>query len=343
MKLNELLDREGFASVNDRTNISIDILLRLVDGDFEELSRVRALGFSSILKREYNIELDELDNAIKEYFKETTMDSHESVIVAVDRKEGDSSLLKWIIILSLLGGLWYLYSSGKLGGNLSNDNTKDNVLNDSEILKSSISKGNTHHNVIIKKDANRTKVEIKTGNITIQESESNSSVKSESNKTAKDGEHKVKNSVKDKEKKENKELNVSSADIENSLDETIKEGSSEDISSATDASKKTPVNDEDIAEIIYTVTVNPRVNLWFGFINIDTKERKEFMTTASTAIDVGEQRWILMTGHGRVTVASGTKTLEINDRVKHYFYMDSSEIREINRSEFKKYNGGKGW
>jgi len=43
MKLNELLDRESITSVSDRTNISIDILLKLVDGDFEDARRLAPL------------------------------------------------------------------------------------------------------------------------------------------------------------------------------------------------------------------------------------------------------------------------------------------------------------
>ena len=45
MKLSELLEKEGFASVNEKTNISIDNLLKLVDNDFEGLTRVKAMGF----------------------------------------------------------------------------------------------------------------------------------------------------------------------------------------------------------------------------------------------------------------------------------------------------------
>jgi hypothetical protein len=351
MKLNELLDRESITSVSDRTNISIDILLKLVDGDFEELSRVRALGFVSILKREYEIEFDELEKSIKEHFKESIIeDNNKSVLVTVDKKDGDTSYFKWIIIVALLGGLWHLYNSGQLGGNLSNNTNKENRLEDSEILKSTTTENDAKESVIVTKNKNKTEVKIETATSnkdiiiedkTINKDELNKSREIELNKTI---ESNISNREKTivEQKEENIDINDSSAEIEEILDENIEESTNETIKK-NKLSINTPVNDEDIVDIIYNVTVNPRVNLWFGFINIDTKERKEFMTTQSTAIDVGEQRWILMTGHGRVTVASDSKTLKIDDRVKHYFYIDSSEMREIKRKEFKSLNDGRGW
>jgi len=351
MKLSELLDRESIGSVNDKTNISIDILLKLVDGDFEEISRVRALGFVSILKREYDIELEDLEKSIKNYFIENNIEEDTKVIVTVDRKEGDSGLFKWIIIVALLGGLWYLYSSGKLGGNLSNEDSTEHILKDSDILESNATEDNAKKSVIIKKDANKTEVEIQTLETksvieerTPKESEVNISKSDSDNRTANDT-TKIENNISDKvesiaKKKQEQEKKRESADIENILDENIQETTSD---TSRNTLKKTPINEDDIAEIIYNIAVHPRVNLWFGFINIDTKERKEFMTTETTTIDVGEQRWILMTGHGRVTVSSDNDTLKINDRKKHYFYIDSSTMKEITRKEFKKFNGGRGW
>jgi serine/threonine protein kinase len=100
---------------------------------------------------------------------------------------------------------------------------------------------------------------------------------------------------------------------------------------------------EKTRSLIHNVTVNPRAILWFGFINIDTQESKEFMTTKSTTMDIGEQRWILILGHGRVTIETNKETLKIDDRTKHYYYIDSRNIKEITRSKFKEFNGGRGW
>ncbi len=357
MKLNELLERDGFTSVNERTNISIDNLIKLVDNNFEALSRVKALGFLSILSREYEmIELDDLNSAIRKYFEENSNNEDneitESVLVKADRNENDKSYFKWIIIAALLTGLWYLYSNSKLGGNLTNVNSKKSGLKDREVLQND----DVEDNVIIKNDNNKTTVEIQTAKPTpIREENSsqkdklNSSEKVESNKTEqitksetkKDSEKLEK--IEKKDKKENQQEKSEEIDnVDNVLDETTEDITQIDDNSI-ETSQNTSANEEEKAEIIYNVTVNPRVNLWFGFINLDTKARKEFITTESTPIDVGEQRWVLITGHGRLSVASELSTLKINDSAKHYFYIDSSEIREINRAEFKALNDGRGW
>ena len=52
MKLSELIARHGLSGVHDRTTISIEILDKLENGKFEDMGRVRSLGFVSIIKRE---------------------------------------------------------------------------------------------------------------------------------------------------------------------------------------------------------------------------------------------------------------------------------------------------
>ncbi|SFV53106.1 membrane protein [hydrothermal vent metagenome] len=341
MKFSELLERESLESISAKTNISIGILNSLKDSDFGTLTRVRTLGFLSILKREYEVPFDDLESSIKNYFEQNgdiVDNDTEPILVSIDKTKRDTGLLKWIIILVLLGGLWYLYNSDKLGGNLSNNTEKkENQLNDNEALKSNVSEEKAKDNIIIKdaENENGTKVEIQTAEATkvTENNKTNKSLNSE-NRVIGSSKAKVEenNTVKVSTPKKSKDIESTETATQESIDEE-----------ETINKDDTTVDEDKKAKIIYNVTVNPRVNLWFGFINLDTKTRKEFMTTESTPIDVGEQRWILMTGHGRVTIASDSNTLEINDRIKHYFYIDSSELREIDRAEFKELNGGKGW
>jgi hypothetical protein len=356
MKLSELIARHGLVGVHEKTTISIEILDKLESGKFEEMGRVRSLGFVSILKREYDIELDELESSIKAYFEEHTVEDDEPVLVAIDRTESSSGYIKWFLVFALLAGLWYLYDSNKLSGNLSNVENKEAQLNENEILENNVRENDDHEIMVVTTDKNKTKkLEVKTAqNSPTLEDEA--LMKSELNKTL----HQELNQTvtfNDTKNKENKKIidNLKKSDdikkentfikediVENIVDENSIEAVDE-ISPSKIEVVDTTVDEDEIAKIIYNVTVNPRVNLWFGFINLDSKGRKEFMTTESTSIDVGEQRWILMTGHGRLSVASDSEILEVNDRRKHYFYIDSNEIREITRKEFRKFNNGRGW
>jgi hypothetical protein len=42
-------------------------------------------------------------------------------------------------------------------------------------------------------------------------------------------------------------------------------------------------------------------------------------------------------------IVSDAKTIKKSDNEKHYFYIDKSDIKEINKKEFKKLNGNRGW
>ncbi|HHB94512.1 MAG TPA: hypothetical protein ENK88_05140, partial [Campylobacterales bacterium] len=170
MNLNELIKSEGLDVVSEKTNISENNLKKLVDLNFEGLNRVKALGFLSILRREYGIELDTIEDSIKSYFVEHTPDDSEPILVSVDKENDNPGFLKWIILFAFLGGVWYLYSVGKLDKLLTkNTDNQETNLTDTEELKSNtnnVSEDNAQKSIIIKKEDNKTKVEINTAQIT---------------------------------------------------------------------------------------------------------------------------------------------------------------------------------
>ena len=119
MDLNELIEKEGLETVSEKTNISIFNLNKLANEDFRDLNRVKALGFLHILKREYDIDTDKLEQSIKSYFEANPQVSDEPLIATKKntkkkQKFAIRGLEKWIFGAILIGALWYLYSSGKL-------------------------------------------------------------------------------------------------------------------------------------------------------------------------------------------------------------------------------------
>lgn len=338
MNLNELIKSEGLDVVSEKTNISENNLKKLVDLNFEGLNRVKALGFLSILRREYGIELDTIEDSIKSYFVEHTPDDSEPILVSVDKENDNPGFLKWIILFAFLGGVWYLYSVGKLDKLLTkNTDNQETNLTDTEELKSNtnnVSEDNAQKSIIIKKEDNKTKVEINTAQITRDEN------KIESNTSIKDSVKIVAQIPKDKDgKKEKNETLIISKDA--GVEEPKKV-----VAEVIDSDSTNTEVDEsaDINKTITNVTINPtRGMLWYGFINIDTRKKKEFMKDKSTPFDLKGGKWILTTGHGFLDVVSDVKTLSIADRKRHYFYIDGKEIKEITRKEFRKFNHGRIW
>jgi len=333
MKLNELIKSEGLEVVSEKTNISTDNLKKLVNLDFEGLNRVKALGFLSILRREYGIEVDTIEDSIKSYFVEHSPIDSEPVLVSMDKVDNSYGFLKWIIIVAILGGFWYLYSIGKLDKLLtkSSDNQETN-LTDIEELKSNLnnlSEDNIQKSIIIKQENNETKIEINTALITKEQNQTDYNNSKDS----------IKIVAEIPQKKGGKEENKTIIISKDAGIEAPKEPSEVIDSDTTEQADKTNAN-----QTITNITINPtRGMLWYGFINVDTGKKKEFMRDKSTPFDLKGGKWILTTGHGFLDVVSDVKTVSIADRKRHYFYIDNKDIKKITRKEFRKLNHGRMW
>ena len=325
MQLSELIKQEDIKKIALKTTISQDNLNFLISEDFEKLSRVKALGFLVILEREYKeLELTELRENVKLYFEDNKPD-HDNVIVVseISSTKGGFSFFKWFVILGILFGGWYLYTQGELDSLLENITSKKDVYGDGKALENNTSTEEAEK-VFVTKDTHEpvsivapvvAKIDLevesaKEENRTIEKSTESLTVEEEiAKELAKDDIAKV---------------------------EEIQHLSTQEI--VTEVKEVVPVT------AISTITVNPtRGMLWFGFINVDTKKKKEFMKQVSTPFDIKDGRWILVTGHGFVDVVSELETIEVSDRNKHYFYIDSTELKEISQEEFRDLNGGRGW
>ena len=325
MQLSELIEQEDIKKISLKTTISQDNLNFLISEDFEKLSRVKALGFLVILEREYKeLELTELRENVKLYFENNKPD-HDNVIVAskISYNKGGFSFFKWFVILGILFGGWYLYSQGELDSLLKNITSKKDVYGDGKALENNTSTEEAKK-VFVTEDTHEpvsivapvvAKIDLE---VESEKEESGTIEKFTESLTV--------------EEEVAKEL----AKVDITKVEEVQYLSTQEI--VTEVKEVVPVT------AISTITVNPtRGMLWFGFINVDTKKKKEFMKQVSTPFDIKDGRWILVTGHGFVDVVSELETIEVSDRNKHYFYIDSTELKEISQKEFRDLNGGRGW
>ncbi len=327
MQLNELIAKEGLEGLSQKTNISIENLKNLENGVFEKLNRVKALGFVNIIERDYDLELAELRTAIKEYFEDHhSAKDDEVVMLSPDRvEESDSGLFKWLAIAGLLYGAWYLYSNGKVDTLFSEGEKKEVVLEDQQALESNSTQAQANSVVVNSTDA---VIRIDTD-------------KKEMNNRP----QKIIETSSAIESVEVKNPSSSISNEKNNAKQSKEEPIVEVQSSTESKTSESPVEEKSV-QPIYNITVNPtRGMLWYGFINIDTKEKKEFMTKDSTPFELHDGKWILVTGHGYLEIVSDISTVKVtkNVRKKHYFYVDGSEVREIDRKEFRSLNGGRGW
>ena len=334
MLFNEIIETQGINEIASTTNISVVNLEYLLEENFEKLNRVRALGFLLILEREYKeIDVSALREKIKAYYDENDPDDHKVVMVPTDSIEGKGSSIsffKIFIIFTLLGGGYYLYTQGELDSLLQKFENKQDFFDDNKALESNVS------------DADANKVVVGKSN--------NESVTITTPVAPKPKTIVLNDKTLDNKKEEIKEiqtaLNTAKVEENKSVESVLKEVSKEFLAKEKETTlEPVEVSQSNESEVSITmVNVNPtRGMLWFGFINLDSKKRREFMKKVSTPFNINGSRWLLVTGHGFLDVVTDDKTLELADNKKHYFYIDSNELREISKAEFRELNGHRGW
>ena len=332
MLFNEIIETEGIEGVASKTNISTINLGYMVEENFERLNRVKALGFLLILEREYKeIDVSELREKIKTYYDEHRPVDDKVVMVARDSVEGGGfSFFKLFIILAILAGGYYLYNEGKLDSLVQKIEDKKEFFDDKKALENNVSTANADKVVVGKSDEESIRIETpiapKVDTIVLNDA----TLDSDKNVIE----------IQSALSKENiEEGNQSVESVVKEISEEFLAQKEEIVETASEVEETST-----IASTITTVNVNPtRGMLWFGFINLDTKKRREFMKKSSTPFNIDNGRWLLVTGHGYLDVVTDEKTLELADNKKHYFYIDSTEIREINKKEFRTLNGRRGW
>ena len=359
MQFSEIIDSSGVEKVSSITNISIDNLNFLVNEDFEKLTRVKALGFLLILEREYKeADVSSLRERVKTYFDEHKPLDENVVMVSKDSVSGGGfSFFKWFIILALIGGGWYLYSEGKLDGVLQNISDKKDSFTDKKALENNVTDAEAEKVSIQKESSKVDAQEIVAIATPIEPSEKKITLIRDDSKVDLNSTELLQN--KEQNSQNNDASTVATAlnsvneakvlsEAEKSTESVIQEvvESAEVVVEKTLESVVSESNETVTPPVtaISTITINPtRGTLWFGFINIDTKKRREFMKKVSTPFDIKGGRWLLVTGHGYVDIVSDLKTVELTDSRKHYFYIDSSEIRTLTKKEFRSMNGRRGW
>ena len=329
MLFNELIEQEGLETVVSKTNISGENLNRLLNEEFDKLNRVKALGFLLILEREYkDIEVNELRQKIKLYYEDHAPVDDKVVMIPARSTTGGGgsfSFFKLFIVTTILLGGYYLYTQNKLNPIINQVEDKKNFFDDNKALESNATKEEAKKVVVGKSETEsiqiHTPIAPEVKRVALSE---NGSANKVSEKTTQS----------------------SSTANNKSVSSVVQEVSEDFLAKEANKTVQETKNITETVEVapITTITVNPtRSVLWFGFINLDTKKRREFMKKVSTPFNIDNGTWLLVTGHGYFNLTSEAKTIESADNKKHYFLIDSTDIKEISKREFRKLNGHRGW
>ena len=111
MQLNEILEENSLKAISNKTNIPEDHIEKLIEGNFDTLKKVKALGFLSILEREYKADLSALRNQALSYYDQKEDDDSASMAIPVaDVKRGKSKWKTLVVIGLFLLASWYFFT-----------------------------------------------------------------------------------------------------------------------------------------------------------------------------------------------------------------------------------------
>ena len=148
MQLNDILEENSIKAISKKTNINEENLEYLVASNFDALKKIKALGFISIIEREYHADLGRLrEQALEYYGSREEVQSITLGLPIVEVKRGKSKFLILFVFLLLGYASWYFFTQfdkKHLSGLIpfvseNKDISKEEIVDDLSIAKAIVS------------------------------------------------------------------------------------------------------------------------------------------------------------------------------------------------------------
>jgi len=112
MQLEDLIEAYAIEGVARRTNITEEVIAKLLAKEFSTLKKTQALGAISIIEREYDVDLSSLRQECRAYFGgEDVLDGGLTVLRPIDQEKNvTSKFLSLALLVLLASGAWYFFT-----------------------------------------------------------------------------------------------------------------------------------------------------------------------------------------------------------------------------------------
>jgi len=343
MQLNEILEANSLKEISRKTNISEANIEALLTEKFDCVVKSKALGFISIIEREYEADLTLLREEALAYY-ETHEAAQESIIVVPpesEYKKGISRGFLLLVVLLLLYVSWYfLIQFDQKNVNQLFPLTEEKAQVEDPVTQESIPKEFSIESAISSLESDR---KSEASEMLMQESKED--IKKRIPRLPLESETVKSNMIVPK-----SELNLSlAAEDTNATLMQTKEITHTRIpteeSSITDEPTSSPFEISDQNETLQRVqtVLEPKNRLWFGMIEMDTKKRKHLTISEKYTIDTKEKSWLIATSSAPFSLIHQGKTQKFNDAKEHYFKIDKSGVTQLTKSEYVSMGGWKEW
>ncbi|HFD14062.1 MAG TPA: hypothetical protein ENJ34_02030 [Epsilonproteobacteria bacterium] len=314
MQLSDILEENSLRVISQKTRISEDDLDRLLAKKFENLKKVKTLGFISILEREYNATLTDIREEAYAYYSQLGDDKSITLgMPIVEEKKGTSKLFLFIV-LGLLGyATWYFLTQ------FDKKHLSELIpFIDEETIESFI--GESVDGVealsIVKVDDAETENQPIIDKPMVSAVDASAEVKVEETPLA-------------------PTVTVSTEDSSAVVTETVTD------MAPTIEIEELPLSVE--ANVSTTMSIVPVSRLWFGVIDTETKKRKNFSISDAYTLDTTTNTWLLATSSAPFSLKNAEVTQAFNDAKEHYFKIDKDGAVELTKSDYVSLGGWAQW
>ena len=305
MTIKELIDRCGLAQIHERTRISNDNLLNLLNEDYDILSKANALGFIKIIEREFEVDL----KTQKQKIKESMQDQHyvPKELLVTERRYGGrkkvaSGAILFIVLVLIIGYIFYLMTVQN--GSQQVAQPQDQVTEPQEVVPA---------DELVPSEVETESTQAKPQDVeALLESESEDKQKVQE----------VATEPKQASQEAVAEVETQSEPIEQSVTDTTQ---------VQQSVLETIELDES------PLLIMPERRMWLGHVSLDSQQRTQRNTDGPIVIE--DNNSIIVTGHGRFDVEQ--RAFRIGDRVYMHYIDDTLKI--ISKEAFKQMNEGRIW
>jgi hypothetical protein len=381
MQLNEVIEENSIATISKRTRLSVENIEKLVHRDFSDMKRVKALGFISILEREFGIELSALKKECAEYFSSYPDEEFDAKLVVTvpessDRITGKASKFLMLLILFAIGyGAWYFFANK---GDTQDTNTTGSstsfigsIVNQAQEWLGNSSALDTD-NVPVSTEGvwAESDTEKNTTQSTSQEAQANAVSSQDQNSDEVNdsaAEEQIIREVKEEQKEiiaqergpsntdkdlsddipsdESLAVEVPSMVNETNADEIVsiekKSAEQSEVASNPKPRKEKQAASSSIGMGI--VTLHPTKKVWVGYTDLSTMKRAAKVIEEDIDFDTSSGSWILVSGHNAIDFVIKGKATTPEKKGKNYFLIKDGKVKDISQEEFQKLNKSTVW
>jgi len=317
MQLSDILEENTTKTISKKTRIPEGDIENLLAKNFENLKRVKALGFISIIEREYKADLVEFREEAQEYYNQLGEDKSNTLgVPIVEERKGNSKFFIFVVLALLGYATWYFlvqFDKKHLSEIIPfmDEASIESFLGETEVKSDTLE-------------------ELSIGSVnmkhTLEETPKVEVIKQEPIPVAE--------TVVIEPKME--EISTSAVTV--AVEEPVEVSASDTLEVTQTVEDISPK-----AVIKQVVSIVPVSRLWFGLVDMQSKQRDHFSISDLTELDVATKSWLVATSSAPFSLLHLNETKEFNDAREHYFKVDRSGVMELSKSDYIAFGGWPQW